>query len=55
MANLACQVDYIWSQLKPKQLGTSVKGFLVGTSVEGFLAGPLEFSRPTVNLGHIFQ
>lgn len=28
MANLGCQLDYVWHQLKPKQLGTPVRDFL---------------------------
>lgn len=28
MANLTCQLDHMWNQLKPKHLGTPVKDFL---------------------------
>ena len=27
MTNLGCKLDYIWNQLKPKQDGTTVRGF----------------------------
>lgn len=27
-ANLGCQLDYVWNQLKPQRLGMSVKDFL---------------------------
>lgn len=27
-ANLDCQLDYIWEQIKPKLLGTLVRDFL---------------------------
>ena len=43
MANLGCQVDYIWNQLNPKQLSTPVRDFFS-------LTGSFEIVRATLNL-----
>lgn len=45
MANLGYQFDYIWNQVKLKQLGTTVKGFLDWI---------IEVVRYTLSLGHTF-
>lgn len=43
MTNLGCQLDHIWKQLKPKQLGSPMGGFS--------WTGLSEMRRPTLNLG----
>lgn len=49
MANLSCQPNHIWNQLKHKELGT------LGVGGGEFLTGSLEAERLILNLSHFLM
>lgn len=52
-----CQLDHIWNQLKPKQLGTLVGDFLdqfIGSGKIHHKSGSFKVGRPDLNPGHPF-